>query len=266
MQQFLDEFPYDDTEDQAEVTTEMARDLASERPMDRLLCGDVGFGKTELAVRAAFRVVSGGGQVAVLVPTTILAEQHLATFRSRMADFPMTVRGLSRYTTPKAERKQTLEGLVDGHVDVVIGTHRILSKDVEFKKLGLVIIDEEQRFGVTHKEHFKKLRAAVDMLTLTATPIPRRCTCRCRASATSRRSTRRRGRQEIETKLGYREDDGEVQAGDPQRAQPRGQIFYLHNRVTSIEAVANEICGRSSPRHATPSATARCPPPSCGRS
>ncbi|MDA8593158.1 helicase-related protein, partial [Planctomycetota bacterium] len=241
VKQFLDEFPWDDTEDQAEVTSEMARDIASERPMDRLLCGDVGFGKTEMAVRAAFRVVNGGGQVAVLVPTTILAEQHLATFRSRMADFPITVRGLSRYTSA-AERKQTLEGLPLGHVDVVIGTHRILSKDVEFKRLGMVIIDEEQRFGVTHKEHFKKLRANVDMLTLTATPIPR--TLHMSLSGVrdiSALNAPPPGRQEVETVLGYREDDGEIQAAFRRELNRGGQIFFLHNRVTSIEAVCAHL-------------------------
>ena len=241
VRQFLDEFPWDDTEDQAEVTEDMARDMASERPMDRLLCGDVGFGKTEMAVRAAFRVVNGGGQVAVLVPTTVLAEQHLATFRSRMADFPITVRGLSRYTSAK-ERKETLEGLPLGHVDVVVGTHRILSKDVQFKRLGLVIIDEEQRFGVTHKEHFKKLRANVDMLTLTATPIPR--TLHMSLSGVrdiSALNAPPPGRQEIETVLGYREDDAEVQAAFRRELNRGGQIFYLHNRVTSIEAVCAHL-------------------------
>lgn len=241
VQQFLDEFPYDDTPDQAEVTEDIARDLASERPMDRLLCGDVGFGKTECAVRAAFSVVSGGGQVAVLVPTTILAEQHLNTFRSRMADFPMTVCGLSRYTTPK-EKKNTLEGLKTGGVDVVIGTHRVLSKDVQFKKLGMVVIDEEQRFGVTHKEHFKKLRANVDMLTLTATPIPR--TLHMSLSGIrdiSALNVPPPGRQEIETKLGYREDDELIRNAFQNELNRGGQIFFLHNRVTSIESVAAHL-------------------------
>ncbi|MEM9382557.1 MAG: transcription-repair coupling factor, partial [Planctomycetota bacterium] len=241
VQQFLDEFPWDDTEDQAEVSVDLARDLASERPMDRLLCGDVGFGKTELAVRAAFRVASAGGQVAVLVPTTVLAEQHLATFRSRMADFPITVRGLSRYTSAN-ERKETLEGLAEGHVDVVIGTHRILSKDVRFKRLGLVVIDEEQRFGVTHKEHFKKLRANVDMLTLTATPIPR--TLHMSLSGVrdiSALNVAPPGRQEIETVLGYREDDEQIRSAFRHELNRGGQVFFLHNRVTSIEAVCARL-------------------------
>ena len=241
--EFLAEFPYEDTADQAETSDEIARDLDSERPMDRLLCGDVGFGKTECAVRAAFRVVSGGGQVAVLVPTTVLAEQHLTTFRSRMADFPMTVRGLSRYTTP-AERKETLAGLQSGSVDVVIGTHRVLSKDVKFKKLGLVVIDEEQRFGVTHKEHFKKLRANVDMLTLTATPIPR--TLHMSLSGIrdiSALNIPPPGRQEIETKLGYREDDDLIAEAFRRELGRGGQIFFLHNRVTSIDSIASRLRG-----------------------
>jgi transcription-repair coupling factor (superfamily II helicase) len=241
VQQFLDEFPYDDTADQAEVTVEMAKDLASERPMDRLLCGDVGFGKTEMAVRAAFRVVAGGGQVAVLVPTTILAEQHLHTFRTRMADFPMTVRGLSRYTTAK-EKKETVAGLASGGVDVVIGTHRILGKDVKFKNLGMVVIDEEQRFGVTHKEHFKKLRANVDMLTLTATPIPR--TLHMSLSGIRDISALNEappGRQEIDTVLGYREDDETIIEAFRHELNRGGQIFFLHNRVTSIEQTAARL-------------------------
>lgn len=241
VQQFLDEFPWEDTADQAEVSEDIARDLAGERPMDRLLCGDVGFGKTECAVRAAFRVVSGGGQVAVLVPTTILAEQHLNTFRTRMADFPMTVRGLSRYTGTK-ERKATLEALAEGAVDVIIGTHRVLGKDVKFRRLGLVIIDEEQRFGVTHKEHFKKLRANVDMLTLTATPIPR--TLHMSLSGIrdiSALNIAPPGRQEIETRLGYREDDELIREAFQHELDRGGQIFFLHNRVTSIEAVTAHL-------------------------
>ncbi len=241
VQQFLDEFPYVDTPDQVEASTEIERDLGSPRPMDRLLCGDVGFGKTEIAVRAAFRVVAGGGQVAVLVPTTILAQQHLDTFRSRMADFPMQVRGLSRYTTPK-EKKETLAGLANGSVDVVIGTHRVLSKDVKFKHLGLVVIDEEQRFGVTHKEHFKKLRAGVDMLTLTATPIPR--TLHMSLSGIRDISALNEpppGRQEIDTILGYRDDDETVTTALRRELDRGGQVFFLHNRVTSIESVAAHL-------------------------
>jgi transcription-repair coupling factor (superfamily II helicase) len=165
-------FAYEDTGDQAKADVEIDRDLSSKHPMDRMLCGDVGFGKTELAVRAAFRVINGGGQVAVLVPTTILATQHERTFRERLADFPVEVAALSRYVTGK-RAKEVVERTESGRVDVLIGTHRILSKDVRFKDLGLIIIDEEQRFGVSHKEHFKQLRAEVDVLTLTATPIPR---------------------------------------------------------------------------------------------
>jgi len=240
---FLAEFPYTPTVDQVTVDDEVARDLASERPMDRLLCGDVGFGKTEMAVRAAFRVVSGGGQVAVLVPTTVLADQHYNTFRSRMADFPVTVRVLSRNTTP-AEVKSTLAGLVDGSIDVVVGTHRILSKDVKFKRLGLVVIDEEQRFGVTHKERFKQLRADVDMLTLTATPIPR--TLHMSLSGIRDISALQvppPGRQEIDTQLGYTDDDELITEAIRRELDRGGQVFFLHNKVKSIEAFTARIRG-----------------------
>src|SRR6185295_19162184 len=147
-------------------------DMEDEKPMDRLICGDVGFGKTEVAIRAAFKAVMGGKQVAILVPTTVLAQQHYQNFRERMSDYPVTVDLLSRYRTPGEQRK-TVQGVKDGTVDIVVGTHRLISKDIEFKDLGLVVIDEEQRFGVLHKEKFKELFNLVDMLTLSATPIPR---------------------------------------------------------------------------------------------
>src|SRR5690606_10984313 len=147
-------------------------DMERPRPMDRLLCGDVGFGKTEVAMRAAFKAVMDGKQVAVLVPTTILAQQHLRTFRDRFAAYPVRIEGLSRFQSP-AEQSRILKGLAAGDVDIVIGTHRLLSKDVRFKDLGLVIVDEEQRFGVAQKERLKELRRSVDVLTLSATPIPR---------------------------------------------------------------------------------------------
>ncbi|MEZ5975076.1 MAG: CarD family transcriptional regulator [Planctomycetota bacterium] len=169
---FENTFPYEPTPDQAKATADMAEDLTSPKPMDRMLCGDVGFGKTEMAVRAAFRVVAGGGQVAVLVPTTVLADQHYRTFAERMADFPVRVEVASRYVTGN-KAKEVIQATAEGEVDILVGTHRILSKQVRFKNLGLVIIDEEQRFGVAHKEHFKRLRAEVDILTMTATPIPR---------------------------------------------------------------------------------------------
>jgi transcription-repair coupling factor (superfamily II helicase) len=234
-------FPYPDTTDQVEVDREIAADLASERPMDRLLCGDVGFGKTELAVRAAFRVVSGGGQAAVLVPTTVLAQQHYETFRERLADFPVEVAELSRYVGGKREA-EILERLELGEIDVLVGTHRILSPDVRFKKLGLVVVDEEQRFGVTHKEHFKKLRSDVDVLTLTATPIPR--TLHMSLSGVrdiSALTIPPEGRQEIETRIGYRDEEDLVREALLQEKNRGGQVFFLHNRVGSIGAVAAHL-------------------------
>lgn len=170
--EFEELFPYEETEDQLHAIEDTKRDMESERIMDRLICGDVGFGKTEIAIRAAFKAVSDGYQVAVLVPTTILAQQHYNTFSNRLRDFPFAVDMLCRFRSPK-EQKKTLERVRKGQVDILIGTHRILSKDVEFKNLGLLIVDEEQRFGVTHKEQIKQMRKDVDALTLTATPIPR---------------------------------------------------------------------------------------------
>ena len=237
----IDSFPYTDTEDQASVDKSIEEDLYGEHPMDRLLCGDVGIGKTELAIRAAFRVVNGGGQVAVLVPTTVLAQQHFGTFSERLADLPVTVRTVSRYASTH-ERRETLEGLEDGSVDIVIGTHRILSKDVRFQRLGLVIIDEEQRFGVTHKEHFKKMRAAVDVLSLTATPIPR--TLHMSLSGLrdiSALSIPPPGRQAIETRIAYSEDDDLITAAIQAERDRGGQVYFLHNRVSSIESCARRL-------------------------
>ena len=234
-------FPFEDTADQVSADSEIEKDLFAKRPMDRMLCGDVGFGKTELAVRAAFRVVNGGGQVAVLVPTTVLAQQHYDTFRERLADFPVEVAVLSRYVTGKAA-KEVAEATAAGRVDVLIGTHRILSKDVRFARLGMVIIDEEQRFGVTHKEHFKQLRAEVDVLTLTATPIPR--TLHLSLSGLrdiSALTVPPPGRQEIETTVGYTDDEAEIAEVLRRELDRGGQVFFLHNRVASIEGVAERL-------------------------
>jgi len=228
-------FPYVDTVDQATVDREIRADFSGERPMDRLLCGDVGFGKTEIAVRAAFRMVNSGAQVAVLVPTTVLAEQHYKTFSERMTEFGVELAELSRYTSPREERK-LIERIERGEIDVVIGTHRILSADVRFSRLGLVIIDEEQRFGVTHKEHFKKLRAQIDVLTLTATPIPR--TLHMSLSGVrdiSALTVPPEGRQEIDTRLGYLEDDQALREILMHEKNRGGQVFFLHNRVESIQ-------------------------------
>ena len=239
--ELLAAFPYADTKDQADVDGEIARDLGSPRPMDRLLCGDVGFGKTELAVRAAFRVVSGGGQVAVLVPTTVLARQHHQTFLERLADFPVEVEVLSRHVSPKKQR-EVAERAARGEIDVLIGTHRILSKDVTLPKLGLVIVDEEQRFGVSHKEHFKRLRAELDLLTLTATPIPR--TLHMSLSGLrdiSALTEAPEGRQEIETRLASMLDTERIRRALLREKNRGGQVFFLHNRVHSIEQRARDL-------------------------
>ncbi len=234
-------FPYEDTRDQTEAEREIDKDLTSSRPMDRLLCGDVGFGKTEVALRAAFRVVSGGGQVAVLVPTTVLARQHHETFRERLADFPVEVAMLSRNVAPE-QAKQTLARVARGEVDVLIGTHRLLSKDVGFRNLGLVIVDEEQRFGVAHKEHFKRLRAEVDLLTLTATPIPRTLHFSLSgARDISALSEPPEGRQAIETVIAWREDDELVRTALVREKNRGGQCFFLHNRVHSIEERTRQL-------------------------
>jgi transcription-repair coupling factor (superfamily II helicase) len=234
-------FPHVETSDQLEVESEIVKDFRGTRSMDRLLCGDVGFGKTELALRAAFRVVFGGGQVALLVPTTLLAQQHYETFKERMADFPVEVAMLSRYVT-SAKAKETVARIADGSVDIVIGTHRILSKDVTFKKLGLVVVDEEQRFGVTHKEHFKKLRATVDLLTLTATPIPRTLHMSLAGLRDiSALSIPPEGRQEIETRLVDSNDDAFLREAMLLEHNRGGQVFFLHNRVQSIVGMAQRV-------------------------
>jgi transcription-repair coupling factor (superfamily II helicase) len=234
-------FPWVDTDDQSKSDAEISADLEAEQPMDRLLCGDVGFGKTELAVRAAFRVVACGGQVAVLVPTTVLAHQHLATFRERLADFPVTVEGLTRTVTGQAS-KLLRERVARGEVDILVGTHRILSKDVTFKRLGLAIIDEEQRFGVTHKEHFKTLRSSIDVLTLSATPIPR--TLHMSLSGVrdiSALATPPPGRQEIDTRLVDADDRELLREALLFEKNRGGQVFFLHNRVASIDALARDL-------------------------
>ncbi len=241
VREMIAEFPYVETVDQLTTDSEIASDLASDKPMDRLICGDVGFGKTELAMRAAFRVVNGGGKVVILVPTTVLAQQHFESFTQRLADFPVEVAMLSRYVTPK-QKKETLERASKGEVDILIGTHRVLSKDVKLSSVNLVIIDEEQRFGVTHKEHFKKLRAEVDLLTLTATPIPR--TLHMSLSGVrdiSALTVAPEGRQEIDTMLAYVEDDKEIREALLREKNRGGQVFYLYNRVQSIEAIAQHL-------------------------
>ena len=238
--EFLAAFAYTDTPDQAKTTEEILRDLRQERPMDRLLCGDVGFGKTELAMRAAFCTASAGRQVAMLVPTTLLAEQHGRTFRDRFASFPMRVEVLSRLQKPKLSQ-EVVEGLASGSVDIVVGTHRLLAKNVRFKDLGLLLIDEEQRFGVAHKEKIRQLRAHVDVLTLTATPIPRTLHMSLLGiKDISSLATPPPGRQEIETQIANKTD--EVVRNAILRELGRGgQVFFLHNRVYDIEVVKRHL-------------------------
>jgi transcription-repair coupling factor (superfamily II helicase) len=233
-------FLYEDTPDQRKATEEVKRDMERPVPMDRLLVGDVGYGKTEIAVRAAFKAIQGGKQVAVLVPTTILAEQHGRTIAERLADYPVKVEVLSRFRTAR-EQKEALGRLADGRIDVVIGTHRLLSKDVVFKDLGLLVVDEEHRFGVRHKERLKDLRLAVDVLTLTATPIPRTL----HMSLAGLRDltlieTPPRDRSPI---LTFVEpwDDGLLEEAFARELDRGGQVFMVHNRIETIETIAARV-------------------------
>ncbi|MEW5830063.1 MAG: transcription-repair coupling factor, partial [Chloroflexota bacterium] len=229
-------FPYVETEDQLRVIADVKRDMEAPRPMDRLLCGDVGYGKTEVALRAAFKAVADGKQVAILVPTTVLAQQHYDTFQQRLAAYPVTVEMLSRFRTHR-EQSQILFDLALGQVDIVIGTHRLISSDVEFKDLGLVIIDEEQRFGVTHKEHLKKLRTEVDVLTLTATPIPRTLYMTLTGVRDiSNLTTPPEERLPIVTHVGPYSPKL-VRQAILRELERGGQVFFVHNRVQTIEAM-----------------------------
>jgi transcription-repair coupling factor (superfamily II helicase) len=231
-----DSFPYVETEDQKRALADIKRDMQSTRPMDRLLCGDVGYGKTEVALRAAFKAVMDGKQVAILVPTTVLAQQHYETFLQRLAAFPVNVEMLSRFRTPR-EQTSILHKLSKGEVDIVIGTHRLISSDVEFRDLGLVIIDEEQRFGVTHKEHLKKLRTEVDVLTLTATPIPRTLYMALTGVRDiSNLNTAPEERLPIVTHVGPYSPKL-VRQAILRELERGGQIFFVHNRVNTIDAM-----------------------------
>ncbi|WP_262316694.1 transcription-repair coupling factor [Lacticaseibacillus parakribbianus] len=232
--QFEAEFPYPETQDQLRSVTEIKQDMEKPRPMDRLLVGDVGFGKTEVALRAAFKAIENGKQVALLVPTTILAQQHFDTMSERFADFPVTVGMLSRFRTP-GQIKETLAGLKDGTVDIVVGTHRLLSKDVQYKDLGLLIVDEEQRFGVKHKEKLKELRHNVDVLTLTATPIPRTLNMSMLGVRDlSVIETPPTNRYPIQTFV-MEQNRGAMRDAIERELERGGQVFYLHNRVHDIE-------------------------------
>ena len=235
-----DAFGFTETIDQLTAITEVKGDMEKPIPMDRVVCGDVGYGKTEIAVRAAFKAVQDGKQVAVLVPTTLLADQHLQTFTERMAGFPLTVKGLSRFTDPSESRK-VLEGMADGSVDIVIGTHRLLQTAVRWKDLGLVVVDEEQRFGVEHKEHIKSLRTHVDVLTMSATPIPR--TLEMSLAGIREMSTILTPPEERYPVLTYvgPDDDKQVAAALRRELLRDGQAFYVHNRVSSIDAAAARV-------------------------
>ena len=231
-----DSFPYVETEDQKRALVEIKKDMESKRPMDRLLCGDVGYGKTEVALRAAFKAVMDDKQVAILVPTTVLAQQHYETFLQRLAAFPIKVEMLSRFRSPR-EQGEILKGLALGEIDIVIGTHRLLSADVELKELGLVIIDEEQRFGVTHKEQLKRLRTEVDVLTLTATPIPRTLYMALTGVRDiSNLNTPPEERLPIVTHVGPYSPQLARQA-ILRELERGGQIFFVHNRVNTIDAM-----------------------------
>ena len=233
-------FPFEETEDQLSAIEDTKADMESSRIMDRLICGDVGFGKTEVAIRAAFKAVQEGKQVVFLVPTTILAQQHYDTFKERMKDFPIKVDLLSRFRTA-SEIRNTLNDLKKGFVDIVIGTHRVLSKDVEFKDLGLLIIDEEQRFGVAHKEKIKKIKDTVDVLTLTATPIPR--TLHMSLIGIRDMSVLEEApndRQPIQTYvMEYNEEM--VREAIVRELARKGQVYYVYNRVSNIDKIADDI-------------------------
>ncbi|WP_377324096.1 transcription-repair coupling factor [Pimelobacter simplex] len=235
-----DAFPFHETPDQLTTVDEVKRDMERTVPMDRLVCGDVGYGKTEIAVRAAFKAVQDGKQVAVLVPTTLLVNQHLATFSERMSGFPINLKPLSRFQTDK-EAAETIAGLAEGTVDVVVGTHRLFNADTKFKDLGLIIVDEEQRFGVEHKEAMKRLRTSVDVLSMSATPIPR--TLEMAITGIREMSTITTPPEERHPVLTYvgGYEDRQVVAAVRRELLRDGQVFYIHNRVSSIEKAAAKI-------------------------
>ena len=233
-------FPYEETDDQISTLSEIKEDMESKHPMDRLVCGDVGYGKTEIALRAAFKAVMEGKQVAVLVPTTVLAQQHFETFSKRTNAFPVNVEVLSRFRS-SAEQKKIVEELRDGEIDICIGTHRLVQKDVSFKELGLIIIDEEQRFGVAHKERLKQMRSQVDVLTLTATPIPR--TLHMSLAGVRDMSTIETAPEErlpIKTYVSEFSDDL-IREAILREMDREGQVYFLHNRVHNIEYMSEYI-------------------------
>jgi transcription-repair coupling factor (superfamily II helicase) len=233
-------FEYEETPDQVQAIEEVMKDMGNSKPMDRLICGDVGYGKTEVAIRAAYRAVMGGKQVAILVPTTVLAQQHYQTFCERFKIYPVVIEVLSRFKSPR-EQKEVLHRLKEGRVDIVIGTHRLLQKDVSFRDLGLVVIDEEHRFGVSHKEKLKQMRKLVDVITLTATPIPR--TLQMAVSGIRDLSliqTPPENRLSIRTYV-IRYDDEVIREAIQREFHRGGQVFFVHHRVQSIHTVANHL-------------------------
>jgi transcription-repair coupling factor (superfamily II helicase) len=236
-QEFEDAFEYEETPDQDRAIIDVKRDMESARPMDRLLCGDVGYGKTEVALRAAFKAVMDGKQVALLAPTTVLAQQHYSTFTERLADFPIRIEMLSRFRTPR-QQQETVDRLKAGEVDIVIGTHRLTSKDVQFKDLGLLVVDEEQRFGVEHKERLKQMRTYVDVLTMSATPIPRTLHFSLiGVRDMSVINTAPNDRLPIHTCIDAW-DEKLVREAIERELNRQGQVFFLHNRVQTIDRVA----------------------------
>jgi transcription-repair coupling factor (superfamily II helicase) len=238
--EFEAEFPYEPTDDQVTASEEIKQDMQKPRPMDRLLCGDVGYGKTELAMRAAFKAVETGKQVAVLVPTTVLAEQHYRSFKERMASYPFEIDSISRWKSGR-EQKDTVARLGRGEIDVLIGTHRLISQDVKFKDLGLVVIDEEQRFGVTHKERLKKLRRQVDVLTMSATPIPRTLhMSMVGLRDISSLTTAPQDRRSVVTEV-TQFDTNRIKLAIQRELQREGQVYFVHNRVSSIVGIAEQI-------------------------
>lgn len=240
--EFESSFLYEETPDQMRAILDAKKDMEGQRPMDRLICGDVGYGKTEVAIRSAFKAVMGGKQVAILVPTTVLAQQHYNTFRERMSDYPVKIDLLSRFRS-RRECNKVMENLAAGSVDIVIGTHRLLQKDIQFKDLGLVVIDEEQRFGVMHKEKFKMLRQMVDVLTLSATPIPRTLYLALTgARDMSTIETPPQDRLPVETVV-TQFDERVIRDAIRREMNREGQVFFLHNRVTTIEAMAMRLKG-----------------------
>ncbi len=245
--EFEHSFPFHETPDQITAIDDIKSDMESDRPMDRLLCGDVGYGKTEVAMRAAFKAVENGYQVAVLVPTTVLAEQHFRTFRERMAEYPVDIAKLSRFCT-SAEQRETLEGLVSGKIDIVIGTHRLASKDVRLRNPGLIIIDEEQKFGVHHKERLKSMRAEIDVLTMSATPIPRTLHMSLvGVRDISNLETPPEDRLAVQTRVSSF-DERLIREAVLRELERGGQVYFVHNRVLDIELVRDRL------RHIVPEA------------